>query len=538
MNFEPTTEQRPVIDSTLPLMVVLGGAGTGKTTTACAAARAHLERQDGPDRVLFLSFSRASVSRVLQRARGVVGPWSPFVEVTTFHALAWSIVRRFGAILGHENPVLRPPAYHRLLNEPESLEYGDLIPVALKLIEASEAVRQHVERRWGLVIVDEFQDTDTFQARLVEAVSPRSRRILLGDPNQCIYTFRSADGVHPERINEAAREAGPDGVVTLPPASHRDPTGLIPAIAEAIMRRAFEHDAIHTGLRTGRLVVESEIDSQHEAETVAARVRALTEDGLSVGVYCHHNDMLASLSDGLNEEDIDHDIAGLSDAMSLALLAQVEMCRYAQGQSPWSDVVQSLAVFVASAQKGSHVPRLARDIMEGGGSTILQARLTDIQDSLTDASMDSAAKIARLAHSNIGLPSKSRAWNQAGKLLVPMVARAKRSRGDRGGVLALAREAERAASGLLTDVADDPGEVQLMNLHQTKGREADATIVVLRATDFFGNREQPPYVNTSRLLYVVFSRARYRVVLLLVGHGHPAQVAPLTRLSSMKPNTD
>lgn len=535
MNFEPTTEQRRVIDSALPLLVVLGGAGTGKTTTACAAARAHLERQDGPDRVLFLSFSRASVSRVLQRARGVVGPWSPLIEVTTFHALAWSIVRRFGAILGHEKPVLRPPAYHRLLDEPESLEYDDLIPSALKLMEASEAVRQHIEGRWGLVIVDEYQDTDTLQARLVDAVSPRSRRILLGDPNQCIYTFRSADGVHPERIDDAAREAGPDGVVTLPPTSHRDPTGLIPAIAEAIMRRDFGHDAIQTGLSTGRLLVESEIGSEQEAETVAACVRALTEGGLSVGVYCHHNDMLASLSDGLNDEGIDHDIAGLSDATSLALLAQVEMCRYAQGQGTWSDVVQSLAVFVASAQKGSHVPRLADDILRGGGSRTLQARLTDIQRSLTGASMDSAAKIARLAHSDIGLPSKARAWNHAAKLLVPMVARAKRSRHARGGVLALAREAEQAASGLLTDVTDDPGDVQLMNLHQTKGREADATIVVLRATDFFGNREQHPYVNTSRLLYVVFSRARQRVVLLLIGRGHPPQVAPLTRLAGTDP---
>lgn len=534
MNFEPSTEQGRVIDSTQPLLVVLGGAGTGKTTTACAAARAHLERQDGSDRVLFLSFSRASVSRVLQRAQGVVGHWGPLIEVTTFHALAWSIVRRFGPILGHENPILRPPAYHRLVDEPESLEYKDLIPLALKLMGASEAVRQHIEDRWGLVIVDEFQDTDTLQARLVDAVSPRSRRILLGDPNQCIYTFRSAEGVHPERIDDAAREAGSNGVVHLPPASHRDLTGLIPAIAEAIMHRDFEHEAIQKGLRTDRLIVESEIDSDQEAEAVADSVRALIADGLSVGVYCHHNDMLASLSDGLNAQKIDHDIAGLSDAVSLALLAQVEMCRYAQGQSRWDDVVQSLAVFVASAQKGSRVPQLAQDIMEGGGPRTLQARLADVQASLKGESLDCAAQIAELAHSDIGLLSKARAWKHAAKLLVPISARAKRTRDEKGSVLALAREAEQAASGLLTDVTDDPGDVQLMNLHQTKGREADATIVVLRSTDFFGN-EQPPYVNTSRLLYVVFSRARHRIVLLLIGRGHPPQVAPLTRLAGTQP---
>lgn len=531
MKFEPGSEQQRVIESTLPLLVVLGGAGTGKTTTACAAARAHLERQETPDRVLFLSFSRASVSRVLQRARGLVGSWSSHIEVTTFHALAWSIVRRFGPILGHENPVLRPPAYHRLVQEPGSLEYNHLIPLALSVIETSAAVRQHVENRWGLVIVDEFQDTDSLQARLVDAVSPRSRRILLGDPNQCIYTFRSAEGVHPERIDEAARAAGPDGVVRLPSTSHRDTTGLIPDIAEAIMHRDFENEAILNGLDTDRLIVESQIDPGDEAEVVAERVRALTEDGLSIGIYCHHNDMLASLSDGLNRQGIDHDIAGLSDAVSLALLAQMEMCRYAQGQGQWNDVLQALAVFVASAQKGSNVPRLALDILECEGSQALQSRLTEIEGSLRATSLDDATLIAGRAHKDIGLPSKARAWHYASKLLGPMVARAKRTRGASGVAQALAREVEQAASGLLTDVTDAPGDVQLMNLHQTKGREADATIVILRSTDFFGNREQQPYVNTSRLLYVVFSRARHRIVLLLVGQGLPPQVAPLTRLA-------
>lgn len=534
MNFKATTEQQRVIESTQPLLVVLGGAGTGKTTTACAAGRAHLERQGASDRVLFLSFSRASVGRVLQRARGVVGPWGPYMDVTTFHALAWSIVRRFGPIVGHENPVLRPPAYKRLLDDPESLEYEDLIPLALKAMETSKSVRQHIELRWGLVIVDEYQDTGDLQAELVNAVSTGSRRVLLGDTNQCIYaSFLSSAGVRPERIEDAAREAGADGVVNLPPASHRDTTGLIPAIAQAIMRRDFQHEAIQDGVQTERLVVESGIDAEAEGGAVAEWVQALTEENLSVGVYCHHNDMLAGLSDRLQEEGVDHEIAGMSDALSLALLAQVEMCKYGARASEWNEVLQSLAVFVASAQKGSYVPQLARKILEGGDGT-LGRRLSDLRRSLNGAPLEDAAVIAADAHAGIGLPSKLRAWRQAATLLRPMIARARRSRDRRAAVPAMAREAEQAASDLLTAIADDPGEVQLMNLHQTKGREADATIVVLRATDFFGKDEKPPYVNTSRLLYVVFSRARHRVVLLLVGERYSVQIAPLALLAGTR----
>src|SRR5699024_3108971 len=117
-----------------------------------------------------------------------------------------------------------------------------------------------------------------------------------------------------------------------------------------------DHEAIRDGIRSGRFVVESGVAAEEEGKSVAGWVQELTEDGHSVGVYCHHNDMLAGLSDRLQKEGIDHDIAGMSDALSLALLAQVEMCKYATGGSEWDDALQSLAVFVASAQKGSHVP--------------------------------------------------------------------------------------------------------------------------------------------------------------------------------------
>lgn len=533
MNYEPSGEQRSVIESTQSLLVVLGGAGTGKTTTACAAARAHLERQESSDRVLFLSFSRASVGRVLQRARGVVGHWGPQIDVTTFHALAWSIVRRFGPIVGHENPVLRPPAYARVLNDVESLEYADLIPLALEIMETSPSVQRHIERRWGLVIVDEYQDTSDLQAELIDAVAVGSRRMLLGDMNQCIYaSFLRSAGVHPERIEVAAREAGPNGVVTLPPASHRDTTGLIPAIAQAIMRRDFQHAAIQEGIQSGRFVVEDGIGADSEGEVVAEWIRKLTAENLSVGVYCHHNDMLATLSDSLHNAGVDHEIAGMSDALSLALLAQVEMCKFGAQAGSWDEVLRAIAVFVASAQKGSHVPPLARQILHGG-SGALAGRLNDLRHSLENTPLGDASALAADAHLRIGLPSKFRAWRQAATILRPMVARARRSPDVRAGVLAMAREADQVASGLLTEVMDDPGDVQLMNLHQTKGREADATVVVLRATDYFGKGEKSPFVETSRLLYVVFSRARHRIVLLLIGDRYPAQITDLASLAGI-----
>jgi len=74
---------------------------------------------------------------------------------------------------------------------------------------------------------------------------------------------------------------------------------------------------------------------------------------------------------------------------------------------------------------------------------------------------------------------------------------------------------------------DDPGTVQVMNLHQTKGREVDATILCCKSNDYLGP-EGEPYAKNSRLLYVVLTRARQGVTIFLPQNPH-GLVAPLAR---------
>lgn len=114
MTYVPVGTQNDVITSRAPALVVLGGAGTGKTATAAAAAGAHLtatdvvrERQRRAmiaagvvtglpprARVLFLSFSRTAVAQVIDRAGAVVGTLLDRIDVATFHGFAWRIVTR------------------------------------------------------------------------------------------------------------------------------------------------------------------------------------------------------------------------------------------------------------------------------------------------------------------------------------------------------------------------------------------------------------------------------------------------------------
>ena len=72
--------------------------------------------------------------------------------------------------------------------------------------------------------------------------------------------------------------------------------------------------------------------------------------------------------------------------------------------------------------------------------------------------------------------------------------------------------------------AGDGGAIQLMNFSQTKGREADATILSYSSNDYYG-RGGEPYDEPSRILYVSMTRARRKVVVMLPPVPH-AVVAP------------
>ena len=112
-----------------------------------------------------------------------------------------------------------------------------------------------VASRWGLVICDEVQDTSTQQWDLLRLLATR-KFVLLGDPRQMIYTF--VKGVSPHQFQQVREWV--DKEVLLLPSSHRDPSGVIPSVAEAVRVRDFKHEAVLEAIRTGRLYIHFGVD--------------------------------------------------------------------------------------------------------------------------------------------------------------------------------------------------------------------------------------------------------------------------------------
>ena len=89
----------------------------------------------------------------------------------------------------------------------------------------------------------------------------------------------------------------------------------------------------------------------------------------------------------------------------------------------------------------------------------------------------------------------------------------------------------RHANPLLESDPRMPGPVQVMNFHQTKGREADAVILVYRDGDYLADKnDSEPFEDASRVLLVALSRARKEVVVILPPTPHEL-VAPFAELT-------
>lgn len=207
----PTPEQKFVIELGGSALVV-AGPGTGKTRTAvekakCSIAKLHNRSNQ---KILFLSFSNASVMRLAEAAKINLSALDKrAVKFQTYHSCAAEILKHYGRFIG------LPPAI-RIADKLEEtlivLEYGWelgtnqannsfeqlaktkgivtfdwIIPLTNRLLIISPTLQQIYGQRYPIIIVDEFQDTSQSQWEFLQLLGRDSNVVVFGDPNQIIY---------------------------------------------------------------------------------------------------------------------------------------------------------------------------------------------------------------------------------------------------------------------------------------------------------------------------------------------------------------
>ena len=508
-------------------VLVLGGAGTGKTTTALCSARRFIEMQPtgNPSRVLFLTFSRTAVKQITQRSPGVLAGFQDRIEVMTFHGLSHWLIRAFGryAGFGNEKLDLQSDARSRLLGaDVERLTYNDLIPGAIKILSQSGRVRDIISSRWGLIICDEAQDTSTEQWRLISMLQT-DKMLMLGDFNQMIYSsfVPGVSRAQFEHIKEAT-----DVEIHLQQQSYRDPSGTIPSTAEAILRRDFMADSVKEAIRTNRFKIYFETSSDARPSIIRREIENARLNGMKdVGIFSGSNRAVAEIAEALVEDGIDHALVGIPEAHAEAVKAMATQCGYAQGLLSENALRESLAIFTTACVRGRNIPDMAKALIGSGNLPEAIERsiseLTCALQTAAEGNIGDVGEIAMRSWRGLGFTFGHKPWERASRYFARMIYPIRGKSCNEETVTLLMRVTDRhfAESLIDLDIAEIE-RVKLMTFHQTKGREADLAIHVFNPDDFFG-RSQEPFEAESRLLYVAISRARKRVVVILPMNPHP-----------------
>ena len=239
MNYEMlNNEQAQAVSSTSSRILVLAGAGTGKTATLTSRMVRLYEDGVLPKNMLALTFTKAAGQEMKERVIKQIGPEAKKMFCNTFHSFAVRMVQRFGLLIGYkpfisvyddadkmaivegiiddysykEKPqdvidAMRkmhmhgvPPTgnikhiideYQFQIKRNNAMDFDTLIH-SLKLLLMREEVRSYIRETYTHVFVDEFQDSDRRQLDILDMIDPQNL-FLVGDDFQGIYGFAGAD---------------------------------------------------------------------------------------------------------------------------------------------------------------------------------------------------------------------------------------------------------------------------------------------------------------------------------------------------------
>ncbi len=223
--FELSGKRQEILD-TVGNLLVMGGPGSGKTTIALFKAAHEIQsgKLNREQKILFLSFARATISRVEQHAKGIVHESiAPFIEINTYHGFIWTILRSHGRLLIPHKLRLLPPhdasfrlssfapedrhaEIMRLFQEEGLLHFDVFAKNCTELLTRSAALTKIITAAYPIIMLDEFQDTNQDEWALISHLGKHSTLIALADPEQRIYDFRGSD---PKRIGQFIEEYNP-----------------------------------------------------------------------------------------------------------------------------------------------------------------------------------------------------------------------------------------------------------------------------------------------------------------------------------------
>jgi DNA helicase-2/ATP-dependent DNA helicase PcrA len=202
--------------------------------------------------------------------------------------------------------------YERQLHRMNAMDFDDLLVRAVNVLELFDEVRERYSTSFQHVLVDEYQDTNHAQYRLLQLLAKEHRNLaVVGDPDQSIYQFRGADI---RNILEFEDEFVDAHVVRLEQ-NYRSTQSILDAANAVIANnRGRKSKSLWSELGQGDPIKVRELDDEHaEARFVTGEIQRLVDEGIGrreIAVFYRTNAQSRVLEDTLTRADIAYQVVG------------------------------------------------------------------------------------------------------------------------------------------------------------------------------------------------------------------------------------
>jgi DNA helicase-2/ATP-dependent DNA helicase PcrA len=356
-------------------LLVLAGAGTGKTKVITHRIAHLIATQTArPNQVLGVTFTNKAAGEMKKRVTDLLGPVGQYVRLSTFHSFCVFILRQHAETIGYKssftiydeadslalikricksleipegqpapniaqyrisdakNRMLSPiqlaamtagdyiaehvakiyKSYQADLKKNNAMDFDDLLGLAVTMLEQNPPLLQHYQNKYQYMLVDEYQDTNLAQYRLVRLLTDKHKNIcVVGDDDQAIYGWRGAD------INNILNfeEDFPGCRVITLEQNYRSTNVVLEAahgVVSKIGRR--KSKKLFTERAGGDSVILMQCaDDREEASTIAGRIKTglgIDKNPADFAILYRTNAQSRGIEDALRDSGIPYTIVG------------------------------------------------------------------------------------------------------------------------------------------------------------------------------------------------------------------------------------
>ncbi|MDO4963125.1 MAG: UvrD-helicase domain-containing protein [bacterium] len=366
-------KQIEAITNTDGAMLILAGAGSGKTRVLTTKIAYLIDKGVDPTNILAITFTNKAANEMKERVKSILGINAYSIQISTFHSFGLSIIKNNYDLLGFKsnftiidsddslstikkilkdmnldpkyynpktirnkissakNELVTPDELDKFTNSEidditvkvyrkyqeklkinNSLDFDDLLMLPINLFKEHKEVLSYYQDRFKYILIDEYQDTNKVQYILTKMLSAKYKNIcVVGDPDQSIYGFR---GSNYKNILNFERDYENTKVILLEQ-NYRSTKNILTAANSIIKNNKNRKEKnLWTDNNTGEKIKYKRCnDEKEEASYVVNNIKSLINSGVSlseIAILYRTNAQSRNIEEILLRENIPYKVVG------------------------------------------------------------------------------------------------------------------------------------------------------------------------------------------------------------------------------------